>query len=339
MWGFYSATGRMTPVKRLAVNFGAPGDRNDSRGNLWLACPRPTLDVTPSLPGSNRLILQFDLPTRFEQGGGYYSLGTDPSDVTGTPEAMIYASGCRGLAWCRIPLTRDLKALGTYTVRLHFAEPDPAVGPGRRIFDVLLQDKIVLKDFDIAAQAGALRAVVKEFKGVPAADSLTVTLKASRGDSLLSGLEVLLEKYERPPDEKDPVAAARQLCARFRISASHNPDQAGLAADGIDRTRWTAAAPMAGGDWFAIEAVEKTAVSEIVLDAGLSPDDYPRQYEVYASDDGKSWGSAILKGAGAAVTRIKFERPVTRRFIRIVQTGKVANRFWSIQELDVMHEP
>ena len=54
---------------------------------------------------------------------------------------------------------------------------------------------------------------------------------------------------------------------------------------------------------------------------------------------GKSWGSAILKGAGAAITRIKFERPVTRRFIRIVQTGKVANRFWSIQELDVVHEP
>ena len=54
-------------------------------------------------------------------------------------------------------------APGRYTLRLHFAELDGAA-PGDRVFNVLLQGKPVLKDFDVAREAGGgLRGVVKEF--------------------------------------------------------------------------------------------------------------------------------------------------------------------------------
>ena len=62
------------------------------------------------------------------------------------------------------------------TVRLHFAELEGAQ-PGERVFDVKLQGRTVLKDFDIAeAAGGSRRAVVREFKNIQAARALTLEL-------------------------------------------------------------------------------------------------------------------------------------------------------------------
>ena len=84
----------------------------------------------------------------------------------------------------------------TYTVRLHFAEPDDAK-PGDRVFDVKIQGKVMLKGFDVVQAAGGpRRAVVREFTGIRAGDELTVELVppslSVRADAapILSGLEV-----------------------------------------------------------------------------------------------------------------------------------------------------
>ncbi|MBI2441227.1 MAG: hypothetical protein HYV35_07650, partial [Lentisphaerae bacterium] len=62
-----------------------------------------------------------------------------------------------------------------FNVRLHFAEPDENVQPGKRVFDVKLQGQTVLKNFDIVKEAGAPRtALVKEFKGVQAGGDLAL---------------------------------------------------------------------------------------------------------------------------------------------------------------------
>jgi len=86
-----------------------------------------------------------------------------------------------------------------YTVRLHFAELGD-VSPGRRVFDVKLQDKVVLKDFDIVGAAGGVRrAVVKEFAHVSAGDILTLEFApragvlASDTVPVLSGIELFVE--------------------------------------------------------------------------------------------------------------------------------------------------
>src|SRR6185312_13897220 len=101
-----------------------------------------------------------------------------PSQVTG-PYPWIASSGMRGIQSISIDLGPEARLPRKYTVRLFFAEPDP-VGPGQRVFDVTIQGRPVLKDFDVLKTAGGpFRSVIKEFHGVEAAQSLTVALRPS----------------------------------------------------------------------------------------------------------------------------------------------------------------
>jgi hypothetical protein len=53
---------------------------------------------------------------------------------------------------------------GTYTVRLHFAEPWEANrGAGKRVFNVSLNGKMILDHFDIFTAAGFAKEIIKEF--------------------------------------------------------------------------------------------------------------------------------------------------------------------------------
>jgi hypothetical protein len=86
-----------------------------------------------------------------------------------------------------------------FVVRLHFAELDD-VKEGERVFDVLLQGKTILKDFDIVRAAGGrFRAVTRECRAVSAERQLDLRLvpKAlpltDRNAPTLSGLEVQLQ--------------------------------------------------------------------------------------------------------------------------------------------------
>ena len=184
VWGMYSAAGAMTPVRRLAINFGAPGDRKDSAGRLWLAHPRPY---------DGRLVLKPSVNTK-APGGGFFQGNADFLKLAGTNDAWIYASGCEGLQTCTVALDEAAGPGRKYTVRLYFAETKET-DRGRRVFDVALQGRTVLKGFDIARQAGGPgRAVVKEFKGVHVKDILRVTLDSQQGKTLLCGLEAVAEQ-------------------------------------------------------------------------------------------------------------------------------------------------
>jgi len=63
-----------------------------------------------------------------------------------------------------------------FRVRLHFAEIDGAA-IGQRVFDVAIQGRTVLEDFDVAQQAGGQNvALVKELTGVTAGAQMTIEL-------------------------------------------------------------------------------------------------------------------------------------------------------------------
>ncbi len=86
-----------------------------------------------------------------------------------------------------------------YTVRLHFAEAD-GVGAGERVFDVKIQDEVVLRDFDVVKEAGAMQvALVKEFEGIEATDTINIELAPKREAitaataPMISALEVALQ--------------------------------------------------------------------------------------------------------------------------------------------------
>jgi outer membrane protein assembly factor BamB len=179
MWTFYGPQEIKGPVRRVGINLGAPGNRKADDGTLWLEypsvggpSPRLPIRITPSNPEWFR---------------------RHTSEVEGDGLKWVGASGAKGLRSVSVPLA----AGRVYTVRLHFIEPDH-LPPGRRRFDVALQGRPVLKDFDISQEAGGPnRTLVKEFKGIKVAKELTVTLTPSDPASVpvLCGVEVRAEGW------------------------------------------------------------------------------------------------------------------------------------------------
>ncbi|MED6106715.1 hypothetical protein PIB30_007038 [Stylosanthes scabra] len=81
---------------------------------------------------------------------------------------------------------------GSYTVNLHFAEiiftDDQTYGSlGRRVFDIYIQRKLVLKDFDIAKEAGGVRkAIIKKFTANVTSGTLEIRLQwAGKGTTAI----------------------------------------------------------------------------------------------------------------------------------------------------------
>jgi hypothetical protein len=130
-------------VRHVALNLGAPGFRRAEDGTLWLN----------NFAGAQ---VEYEEP-------GYYCRHVSVVQGDGKLN-WVAASGCRGIQ--RLTLNPWRKEAATFTVRLHFCDPDNDHGD-RRVFDVKLQGNTVLQGFDPAAEAGgALHPVVKEFHGV-----------------------------------------------------------------------------------------------------------------------------------------------------------------------------
>jgi outer membrane protein assembly factor BamB len=97
-----------------------------------------------------------------------------------------------------IAVPRDAIEPRTFTVRLHFAEPDD-VRRGERVFDVKLQGQTVLRGFDVVRAAGGpRRAVVREFDGISADRAVTIEL-VPRAQSASGRVLPLLSAVELVP--------------------------------------------------------------------------------------------------------------------------------------------
>jgi hypothetical protein len=111
---------------------------------------------------------------------GYFCRDFKGVEIAGTDKPWLFTSGCRGMLRCEVPLADDAAGdiSAVYTVRLGF-NALPEDSEGRRVFDIKLQDKVVLESFDIIATAGkANKAVVKEFKGIEAGSVMVLELLA-----------------------------------------------------------------------------------------------------------------------------------------------------------------
>ena len=76
-------------------------------------------------------------------------------------------------------------------MRLYFIEPYQTTKGARR-FDVTLQGKTVLKDFEIFAEAGGtMKCVVREFSNVTLSNTCEVKLTSRSGKTLVSGIELV----------------------------------------------------------------------------------------------------------------------------------------------------
>jgi hypothetical protein len=189
MWTFLGSTHSVKePVKRLGINFGAPGDRVDDRGTPWLeypasAGPSPKVDV----------VTEPEKLTYFRRHA---------TAVTGAMP-WVTASGVKGIRSVIVATNGDDDRQRAYTVRLYFAHPDP-LKAGQCVLDVAIQGRTVEESLDVIAAAGGHdRSLVREYKGVRAGGELTVELTpAMRGAvPILCGLEFIAEPADHSPDE------------------------------------------------------------------------------------------------------------------------------------------
>ena len=185
--------GEMTPVRHMAINFGAAGDRRDDAGTLWAAYPHPPNSAFQTYG------LNFALNESFAGRPDYFCRSVEGAGIANTEIPWVFSSGCRGIAGFEVPLLKPEEGPGTYTVRLYFADTENT-GPGQRVFSIKIQDKKRLDDFDIIAEAGAPNtAVVKEFKGVKVETGLRLEFVPRKGElsdnqwPVINGIEVVRE--------------------------------------------------------------------------------------------------------------------------------------------------
>jgi len=167
-WTVFISNANTTPVKHLAINFGAPGDMMDDNGTLWFGYPRPKVGYGVKL----------DLKESLMDGMGYFCQDFEGINIQNSDKPWLYASGGLGLLKCELPLVDRSKGEkpDTYSVRLGFIAM-PGDRAGERLFDIKLQDSVVAKDFDIVKAAEASdESIVKEFDNIKVDGSLVVEL-------------------------------------------------------------------------------------------------------------------------------------------------------------------
>jgi hypothetical protein len=207
---YYPSSDSVTPVRQVGINFGAPGNRTGDNGTLWLEFPSVG-GPSPDVPVRAR----YDNPQWFHNHssqvkGSYNWVGA--SGVEGVKEVSIrlFLQPAKEPSSVdafdkhigQIPTWREEQIKGSfnqpqpYTVRLYFAEPKD-LKSGRRIFHVSLQGRQVLKNFDVAREAGTTnRCVVKEFNRILIKDDLKISLAPAAAQNVspvLSGIEIIAE--------------------------------------------------------------------------------------------------------------------------------------------------
>ena len=161
-------------IQRIGLNFGAPGDRITRDGTLWLDYP----SVGGPSPKINVETSPADLTSRYR-----HSLWL--KDDAKSP--WVAASAVEGLQKLTL---HDLKP-GRYTVNLFFAEPDKC-SPGDRIQSISVQGQVALSDFEVLSKAGEpMSTVVHSINDVAVQDVFTLTLSATHGTTLISGVELV----------------------------------------------------------------------------------------------------------------------------------------------------
>ena len=201
-WGVYVTPGAISPAKHFAINLGAVADMKDDDGTVWFGYPNPKTDSYTHFPNYG---VKFDLHDKTLPGMGYFCRDFKGVNIAGTDRPWLFTSGCLGLLRCEIPLIDDHfeQMPSLYTVRLGF-KALANDRSGERLFDVKLQDSVVLKNFDIFKTAGKVnKAVVREFKGIPVENALALELVSKSPDPdikeapIINFIEVIREDTGR----------------------------------------------------------------------------------------------------------------------------------------------
>ena len=211
-WTIYSAVGAQTPVKHLAINLGAPGDRKDSLGGIWFSYPRRAAYQETALD------VKLDLRPKFASGRDYESVSeTHEPQSAETP--WIYTSWAEGLQQLTLPLLGEKDEPANYTIRLHFA--DARTRPHEATtMSVRLNGKTAVENLTLAPPKDeqVQPTIVREVKNVHVERELAIELEASQGTPLF--------RMPSKPCASDGVSVKRFLSTPIRRRSRINDSDA-----------------------------------------------------------------------------------------------------------------
>ena len=174
-WSYSPLKTPADPITQIGINFGAPGDRSDGNGTLWMDYP--------SVGGSSP-----DVQVNVE-GPNLKWFRNHASKVESGELRWVGSSGVEGLTKLTVKLDQDDSINRKYKVRLLFMDPGQNQ-IGDRQFEVS-RDNQVLLDVDVVKETGGnWRNLIKEFD-LENAGVLEIDFSASAGRPLLSGVEIV----------------------------------------------------------------------------------------------------------------------------------------------------
>ena len=183
---------------KIAVNFGAPGDRRDPSGTLWVEYPvvggkSPDPRITTS-PGGREIDADKSKATAADGGlaeGKLNSVRYFSSRVAAADLPWIYASSLSGVREITIAHPRPGRPVH---VRLYFAELEADLAATRR-FGIRLQSREVEQEFNIAqAAGGAFRGVVRDYPLHTDEQAIHISLvPCDNSETTIAGLEIVTE--------------------------------------------------------------------------------------------------------------------------------------------------
>jgi hypothetical protein len=191
-WSIYGAGGSNTPVKHLAVNLGAPGDRRADDGTLWIGYPRPNVSSDRSA-----VMFSLKLATEFHDGGGFFNTNNESEAATGADNSWLFASYARGVKKCVLPLLGENDKPAEYDVRLYFTDMKTAQ-QGKLVYDIKLQGQTVDKVLETIESPGAGGKLVCGFGGIHVDRDLVIDIVPKRGDMALCAVEVTRRESGSP---------------------------------------------------------------------------------------------------------------------------------------------
>lgn len=125
---------------------------------------------------------------------------------------------------------------------------------------------------------------------------------------------------------------------KVAASSSGGNDKPQNAIDGDITKRWGSGGAMKPGDWFSVDMGAEHTVHGVVMNAAKSGNDFPREYKIYTSMDGKNWFGPVGMGKGKGQITNAAILPTKARCIKIEQTGTTEYNWWSIYDLQILGE-
>jgi hypothetical protein len=172
-------------IRRLHINFGAPGDRPDAQGDIWHAYPRPVAYGRPLARAKyGPKIGGGQLPIR-EKKSGYKTVSRNPDwlSIQNTDKSWLYSCGLQGPVDLLIQL--GSQQTNRYRVTFHLSRLDTNLGE----YDIYLQGTLV---GSISEKSIPQRHAVTNSFDTTASDELSVQgiPEKDANPAVLRGLEI-----------------------------------------------------------------------------------------------------------------------------------------------------